>query len=235
MRVLIKSGSIPYRWRLKTPCSLCFQYHQTSSPLCTYCESLLIPLGTACKQCATPLPDAQYNLCGYCIKHPPALDAVFAPYRFEEPLRTLLHDFKYREKLHLSRFLAEKMLTAQPTLFPKNTCFIPVPLHRKRIYERGFNQAAIFATYLAKKLNQPCLLHHIKKIKNTPHQAKLEARIRKKNLRNTFRIKPIPYQQVILIDDLITTGSTANELAHQLKSKNKKKVTLWCIAKTCLD
>ncbi|MCH9755567.1 MAG: ComF family protein [Gammaproteobacteria bacterium] len=194
-----------------------------------------MPLGAACKQCATPLPNAQFNLCGYCIKHPAPLDAVFAPYRFEEPLRTIVHDFKYQEKLHLTPFLAEKMLAVQPTLHPKKTCFIPVPLHKKRIHERGFNQAAILATYLAKKLNQPCLLHHIKKIKNTPQQAKLEARTRKKNLQNTFKLKPVPYQHIILIDDLITTGSTANELAYQLKLQDVKHVTLWCIAKTCLN
>ena len=234
MRALIKNGSIAHQWRLKTPCSLCSGYHQTPEPLCTYCESLLIPLGPACLLCATPLPDAAFTQCGHCIKHPPSLDKVFAPYRFEEPLRTLLHDFKYREKLYLGDYLAEKMLLSSPPHVPKNTCLIPIPLHKKRIHKRGFNQAAILANNLAKKQGLPCLLHQIKKIKNTSPQAELEATARRKNIRNSFKIKPIPYQHVILIDDLITTGSTANELAYQLKLQDVKEVHLWCIAKTCL-
>jgi len=235
MRALIKNGSIAHQWRLKTPCSLCSGYHPTPGPLCTYCESLLIPLGPACTLCATPLPDASFTQCGFCIKHPPSLDKVFAPYRFEEPLRTLLHDFKYREKLYLGDFLAQKMLLSKPTFIPENTCFIPIPLHKKRLHQRGFNQAAILANNLAKKLGEPCLPHYIKKIRNTLPQAELEAKARRKNIRNSFKIKPIPYQRVILIDDLITTGSTANELAYQLKLKGVKEVHLWCVAKTCLD
>ncbi len=234
MRALIKKASITHRWRLKTPCSLCSEYHPTHSPLCTYCESLLMPLGAACAQCATPLPDAHFTQCGHCIKRPPSLDAVFAPYRFEEPLRTLLHDYKYREKLYLSHFLAEKMLLTSPAIIPKNTCFMPIPLHKKRLRKRGFNQAAILVNHLAKKLGKPCLLDHIQKIKNTLPQAALEAKARRQNIRNSFKIKPIPYQHVILIDDLITTGSTANELAYQLKKQGALSVQLWCIAKTCL-
>ncbi len=171
--------------------------------------------------------------CGHCIKHPPPLDAVFASYQFEEPLRALLHDFKYHEKLHLNAFFTEKMQLKAPAFNLKNTCFIPVPLHKKRLKARGFNQAAMLAAYLAKRYKQPCLLHAIRKTKNTQPQAALKADARKKNIRNSFQIKPIPYPEVILIDDLITTGSTANELAYQLKLQGIQKVSLWCIAKTC--
>ncbi|MDX2345369.1 MAG: ComF family protein [Legionella sp.] len=230
-----KAASISHSWRLKTPCGLCAQYHDTFEPLCTYCESLLIPLGAACRQCATPLPDTKILLCGHCIQHPPPLDAVFTPYRFEGPLRTLLHDFKYHEKLHLSLFFAKQMQHTPPAFNPKDTCFMPIPLHKKRIQTRGFNQSAVLARHLAKRFNQPCSLNHIKKIKNTPPQASLPAKTRQKNIRNTFDVQPVTYSHVILIDDLITTGSTANELARQLKSQGCEQVSLWCLAKTCLS
>jgi ComF family protein len=194
-----------------------------------------MPLGPACKQCATPLPDAHITRCGHCIKHPPPLDAVFAPYQFEAPLRTLLHDFKYREKLHLSLFFTKHMQYTPPEFNPSNTCLIPIPLHKKRMRTRGFNQAAVLATDLAQQLNLPCLIQHIQKTKNMPPQAALAAKERKQNIRDTFSIKPITYAHVILIDDLITTGSTANELAHQLKSQGTEQVSLWCVAKTCLN
>ena len=194
--------------------------------------ALFIPLGAACVHCATPLPNTNHTRCGHCIKHSPALDAVFTPYRFEEPLRTLLHLFKYHEQLHLALFLAQKMQQTLPPINPQTTCLIPVPIHPKRMRTRGFNQAALLASHLAKQLKLPCLINTIQKIKNTTPQAELGARARHNNLRGSFSIKAIPYTHVILIDDLITTGSTANELAHQLKKQGVHEVNLWCVAKT---
>ncbi|MDF1678647.1 MAG: ComF family protein [Legionellaceae bacterium] len=235
MRALIKTSSIPHEWHLRTPCNLCLQNHTARTSLCYFCESLLIPLGAACRQCATPLPDTNLTLCGQCIKHPPPIDVVVAPYRFEEPLRTLLHLFKYHEALHLSHFLAEKIRAAAAPITKAKTCLIPVPLHPKKLQKRGFNQAAVLTQHLSKTCGLPALLHHIKKIKNTPPQAALEAKSRQKNIKDSFNVPSIPYSHVILVDDLITTGSTANELARALKLKGVKTVHVWCIAKTCLE
>lgn len=234
MYVLSKAASITQRPLLKMQCCLCSEYHTEKAPICHACEQLLLPLGPACIQCATPLPDDPLSLCGHCIKKTPAIDKVFTIYRFEEPLRTLLHDFKYREKLHLSQFWVQKMLLNPPKISP-NTCLIPVPIHKKRLYLRGFNQAAVLAYRLGKTMNIECSTQHIQKIKNTAPQAELEAKARQKNLRGSFKLAPIHYQHVILVDDLITTGSTANELADQLKKQGVQQVDLWCIAKTCLE
>tara|TARA_R110002126_G_scaffold1177_1_gene6981 strand:- start:1499 stop:2203 length:705 start_codon:yes stop_codon:yes gene_type:complete len=224
-----KISSIPYLLRLKTPCALCRRLHRGPYSVCTFCEHTLVPLGPACQHCATPLIKTTLQLCGHCIKNKPALDHVFASYRFEEPLRTLLHDFKYRESLHLAKFLSSIMGEIHQT-----ECLIPVPSHKKRLRQRGFNHAVILAQHLAKKIQRPCLRSHIQKIKNTPSQAKLDASERRRNLQNAFQIKTLPYQHVTLIDDLITTGSTANELALQLKAQGVARVDLWCVAKTCL-
>ncbi len=226
MRAPIKTHIIPHEWRLKTPCSLCQQYHTSRAPLCGFCESLLIPLGIACKQCATPLPNTNLTLCGQCIKCPPPIDSIVATYRFEEPLRTLLHLFKYHEALYLSHFLANKIHVAAAPLPKAETCLIPVPLHPKKLQTRGFNQAAVLTQHLSKACHLPALLHHIKKIKNTSPQASLEAKLRKKNIKNSFKVPHTPYSHVILVDDLITTGSTANELARMLKLKGAKTVHL---------
>jgi len=173
-------------------------------------------------------------ICGHCIKKKPPIDRVYATYRFEEPLRTLLHEFKYREGLHLGRFLTSLMLQSHDDTDDQTQCLIPVPTHRKRLQERGFNHAAILAKHLAKQIQRPCLLSHIQKVIDTPSQAKLDAPERRRNIKNTFKLKTLPYQHITLVDDLITTGSTANELAFQLKAQGVKHVDLWCIAKTCL-
>lgn len=226
--------SISYLLRLKTPCALCRRLHQGEFSVCTLCENTLMPLGLACKHCATPLFDTKALICRHCIKKKPPIDHVFAAYRFEEPLRTLLHDFKYRENLHLDKFLISLMQKSHINQPYQTECLIPVPTHKKRLKKRGFNHTVILARHLAKQLERPCLSSHIQKIIDTPSQAKLDAAARRRNLQNTFQLKAFPYKHVTLIDDLITTGSTANELAYQLKAQGVRRVDLWCIAKTCL-
>lgn len=233
-----KASSIPHLFRLKTPCALCRRLHNGKFSVCDFCENTLIPLGPACQHCATPLFETEFKqsllICGHCLKQKPALDHVFAAYRFEESLRTLLHDFKYRENLHLSKFLISLMQTSHLDKLNQTECLIPVPTHKKRLRERGFNHTVILAKHLAKHIQRPCLSSHIKKMIDTPSQAKLDAPTRRRNLKNTFKLKPLPYKHVTLVDDLITTGSTANELAFQLKTQGVIRVDLWCIAKTCL-
>ena len=105
-------------------------------------------------------------------------------------------------------------------------------MHPKRLKQRGFNQAAILTKLLARKLNIPYDLTSCQKIINTEPQASLDGEQRQKNLRKAFRCKPLPYEHVTLIDDLLTTGCTANELALTLKKTGVKRVDIWCCART---
>ena len=225
-----KIASIAQMLRLPAICSLCQQYHLNRLAICSECNDLLTPLGPACRYCAEPLPDPAFWVCGRCIPKRPAIDAVMTAYRFEEPLRTLLHEFKYREGLHLLTFLATLMRQALPAAY-QTDCLIPVPMHPKRLRQRGFNQAAELAKYLSRQLNLPCNLNHIQKHVNTAPQAGLSSTERKQNLRHAFQAKPTRYQHVTLIDDLLTTGSTANELARVLKQQGVARVDLWCCAR----
>ena len=110
-------------------------------------------------------------------------------------------------------------------------CIMPIPLHSKRIQQRGFNQAAELAKLLAKKLTIPYDATICKKITNTSPQVGLNAEERRKNLRHSFSAKPTSYHYVLLIDDLITTGSTANEMAKVLKKQGVERVDVWCCAR----
>jgi len=217
--------------RLPAICTLCTQYHQGHLAVCDECLQFITPLGPACRHCATPLPDSTFLVCGQCCLKRPAVDHVISAYRFEEPLRTLLHQFKYREGLYLSSFLTTLMLNAMPTDMHNTQCLIPVPMHPKRLKQRGFNQAAELAKRLAQTLQRPCHRSLCHKIINTAPQAGLNAKQRRHNLRHAFIAKPIPYQHVTLVDDLLTTGSTANELACVLKKQGAVRVDLWCCAR----
>lgn len=200
--------------------------------VCSDCIELITPLGPSCRYCACPLYDASYLVCGQCIKRPPQYDKAIVTYRFEEPLRSLLHHFKYHDGLYLSSFLSQLMLNAWQEHYPQPQCLIPVPMHPEKLKLRGFNQAAVLTKRLARHLNIPYDLTSCQKIINTNPQASLDSGQRQKNLRGAFQIKPLPYQHITLIDDLLTTGSTANELARTLKRSGIKRVDIWCCART---
>lgn len=218
--------------RLPSICALCSQFHRSNLAVCGSCIELLPTLGIACRLCAYPLPDAHHLVCGRCIKSPPHIDRTFVAYRFEEPLRGLLHNFKYYNGLYLSSFLSDLIVQALPDELRKPQCLIPVPMHPKRIKLRGFNQSVILTKSVAKKLRLPFDITSCQKTLNTAPQASLDGKQRQKNLRHAFQTKKIPYQHVALIDDLLTTGATANELALTLKNSGVKQVELWCCART---
>ncbi|MFZ4076886.1 MAG: ComF family protein [Legionellaceae bacterium] len=224
--------SISHLLHLPTYCTLCTQQHRGPWSVCLACASYLLPLGPACKHCATPLPNTTLPLCGPCAVKQPAIDTVFTSFRFEEPLRGLLHDFKYNEQLHLGGFFADLIVKALNNDALQTECLIPVPMHPKRLKERGFNQAALLTQHIAQRTKKPYTLFSCKKLVHTAQQAHLNARTRQMNLNNAFSSKPLPYQHVTLIDDLITTGSTANALASCLKRTGIRQVDVWCCAKT---
>lgn len=216
--------------RLPAPCVLCHDYHRRPYAVCEPCETLLKPISNPCQYCGIALSDTLFKTCGHCIKKRPYFDRVLCAYLFREPLRTLLHDYKYQHALYLRSFLVKLMLQALPSNYHSD-CLIPVPLHRSRLKQRGFNQAAELTKLLAKKCRLPYSLTLCEKTINTPPQVGLHASARRQNLRRSFRVHPCDYQHITLIDDLITTGSTANELARRFKQQGVKQVDVWCCAR----
>lgn len=223
--------SIAQRIHLPSICVLCNQFHRTALAVCPPCIELLPSIEPACMHCAFPLPDKDYLICGHCIKSPPHFDRATIGYYFEEPLRGLLHRFKYHNGLYLGSFLAQLILNSwkKSPSFPQ--CLIPVPMHPNKIKSRGFNQTILLARILSKQLNIPLDLLTCKKKINTLAQAELNGQTRKQNIKNAFSIQPNQYQHVALIDDLLTTGSTVNELARSLKKSGIQQVDIWCCAR----
>ena len=226
-----KMASISQRLRLPAICSLCNQYHRGRLAICVECLQHIKPIGPACYHCASPLPEGDFLICGHCCKNKPYVDQVIAAYHFEEPLRTLLHEFKYHEGLYLCSFLATLIANAIPPAAKNTQCLIPVPMHPKRLCQRGFNQAAELTKQLGHSLKLPYDLSLCKKITNTAPQASLNADQRRKNLQNAFSAGLLPYQHVTIVDDLLTTGSTVNELAKILKKQGVVQVDVWCCAR----
>jgi ComF family protein len=172
------------------------------------------------------------NKCGQCLSHPPSYDRVLAPFAYAEPVRQLIANYKYRRKLAIGSIFTDELVEHLIESPLKVEAILPVPLHPGRLRQRGFNQALELARPIARQLNLPLLINHVKRHKNTAEQASLSGQQRRANLKNAFtQAKDIAYESIAIVDDVMTTGSTVEELSRLLKKNGVKYVEVWCIAR----
>nr|WP_005573134.1 hypothetical protein [Aggregatibacter actinomycetemcomitans] len=161
--------------------------------------------------------------------------------RYNEPLSTLIHRFKFQNQFWLDRTLARLLYLAirdarRTHRLPLPEVILPVPLHHFRQWRRGYNQADLLAQQLAKWFKIPVDNGLLLRTKRTPTQRGLTAKDRRHNLKNAFRIstndRHFPYRSVALVDDVITTGSTLNEIAKRLRQANVVHIQVWGLART---
>ncbi len=201
--------------------------------LCPGCLTDLPRNRTACRRCAIPI-GLGHTLCARCRRQPPAFDATIAPWLYQGSMIHLIHRLKHLGQQPyarlLGRLLAEQ-LAAQPT--PRPELILPVPAHRLGLRERGFNQAVEIARALSRANGMPMRTDLLKKTRATAHQSTLTREQRLKNLRSAFSLRDeIPARHVVLLDDVITTGATTQELAKLLKRHGIERVDVWALART---
>ena len=208
-------------------CLLC---GEESGPelLCAACAAELPALAEHCPQCA--LPSRAGAVCGSCLDRPPHYDRTLALWRYEFPCDRLVQALKYRARLALSGFFA-RSLASRP--LPEVDLIVPMPLHPKRLAERGFNQALEIARGLARRLGRPIEPRGALRVKDTPPQTRLPYEERAKNVRGAFLCKlDLSGASVAVVDDVMTTGATLNELARALKRAGATRVENFVIART---
>ncbi|PPC92124.1 MAG: phosphoribosyltransferase [Methylobacter sp.] len=216
-------------WLLPS-CILCGNQGFNGMDLCSHCFAQFELNQSQCLCCAQPFEDntAGNALCGQCQLKPPAFDQVFAPFLYAGNMRYLITTLKFNANYKNARLMAQLMISRLNGSMVLPECLIPMPLHHKRYKQRGFNQAIEIAKGLSAQLNIPTVLTGCARIRDTAHQTGQSAKNRKKNLNQAFRvIKPLTKQHVAIIDDVMTTGSTANELAATLKKHGVCKVDVW--------
>lgn len=218
-------------WRLFPPsCVLCQAPGQPGIDLCKLCEADLPHNRTACSQCAKPLPMA--GLCGACLAKPPAFDACQAAFSYQAGVAALVRGLKFQQQLANARLLAQLMLPSLEALNERPDLILPVPLHPERLKERGFNQSLELASYLGRALDIPVDTKSCARIKATLPQSSLGKKERKKNVRNAFALRgSLKARHLVLVDDVITTGNTLEELARLCKKAGVEKVSAWCAAR----
>jgi len=202
--------------------------------LCTTCRDSLPLADSRCQRCAVYLPSPDASLCGQCISKPPPQDAAYTAFRYRPPVRSLLQDLKYNHRLHLANWLADRFSeTLSSSHHPIQVdCLIPVPLHPGRQRLRGFNQATELARRISRNLNLALETGCLQRHRATPRQTGLNMRERKQNLRDAFYLHQnrLP-QSCALVDDVVTTGATSQELATLLKKNGVQHVEIWSIAR----
>ena len=221
---------------LPPSCVLCGERGQAPIlDLCRPCAQDLSLNLHACHQCAAPLagPVADALICGRCLRQPPRFDRAFVPFRYTYPLDQLIRAFKYRGILSYGRvlgsLLAERLSARQ---MPTPELIVPVPLYPSRQRERGFNQASELARPISQSLNVPFDERLCRRIRATADQTELDARSRRRNVRRAFEVTgKIGLRHVAVLDDVLTTGSTANEVTRVLKRAGVETVEIWAVAR----
>lgn len=206
------------------PCLSSFT--EANSPLCHFCGR---PFGSG---------GGEDHACADCLEARPCFDIARAPYLYEGPLMTAVHELKYGRKAYLARSLGPLLASYAVTWLGSpagKLLVLPVPLHPRRLRDRGFNQSLLLARYVASSLNADLDCLSLRRTRFTQPQTGLTGEERKKNVRKAFGVVAktgLKGKSLLLIDDVATTGSTLNECARVLKKAGVKEVCCLVLART---
>ena len=219
------------RYLLSPVCVTCGQAAEGEMDLCRGCLAAMPYLGHACRRCALPL--AQAGVCGHCLKSPPPFEQTFSLFRYAHPVDHLIQQLKFNRRLVNARLLAVLMAEAlrqQEQRLPD--LIVPVPLHRRRLQTRGYNQAVELARPISKQLGVPMDFDCCQRVRATAVQSDLLAKQRRANIRGAFEVNDsLCGLQVAIIDDVMTTGNTVTELAQVMRERGARIVDIWVCAR----
>jgi ComF family protein len=199
--------------------------------LCHACAAELPALGPHCPQCANAVTADQH--CGACLVAPPAFDATLAVWRYTYPLDRLVQALKYGGRLALADGFGRALASRVAAHATAIDLIVPMPLHEKRLRARGFNQAVEIARALARCGGKTAIdTRALVRRRDTPAQAGLPHDARAGNVRGAFACTvPLDGMRIALIDDVMTTGATADAAARALKRAGAAHVENWVVAR----
>ena len=217
------------------PCVLCGAMGHNDLDLCSPCYSEFRKLRPVCARCALPLhaSDHQQRLCGSCQQSPPPYAFVYRFADYAPPLDRLIQQLKFNQKLHLARLLGTLMARdIQQLALALPDVLLPVPLHKQRLQQRGYNQAVEVARILATTLQVELDIHSCVRHTSTREQTGLSAKQRKINIKGAFHVRnAMQDKHVAIVDDVMTTGSTVSEISHALPKQGARRVDVWVCAR----
>jgi ComF family protein len=211
-------------------CPACRQIVENNGRFCLACwTGLTFITDPVCAACGAPFdidrgPGAR---CGACLATPPRFGAARAALAYAGTARTVLLGFKHGDRQHLVDIMAPQLVRAGRGWFGPDTVLVPVPLHRRRLWQRGFNQAALLARGVARRTGTSLAVDALVRVKPTRSSRGLGRRARADNVRGAFRVaRPdrIKGKEIIIIDDVLTTGATAEACTRMLLRSGAREV-----------
>ncbi|MGC3964775.1 MAG: ComF family protein [Rhodocyclaceae bacterium] len=200
------------------------------APVCDMCVADVPELpAQRCALCG--LPTVRGATCGRCLHRLPHFDATCAAFVYAFPVRELLLSLKAGHGFELAGWFAAHMAHAWPT--ERVNAIVAMPLHRRRLRERGFNQSMELARRIGRSVGVPVWMHAVERVRDTPHQTGLRLRGRRNNLRGAFACtRRFDGLHVVVVDDVMTSGTSCDELARVLKRAGARRVTCMVAART---
>ncbi len=212
-------------------CTLCAA--TSAAQVCDACTGALPWLAqeNICPVCARFSPTGQ--VCGHCLKTPPAFYRTLSLLEYRFPANHLISRFKYGQQLHLADWFAEQFIQRLALTGTAADVIVPVPLHPNRLKQRGFNQSQLLSEKLARGLNRAHLPDLVQRTLDTSQQAGLSRKERTRNMRHAFACNGnVRGLHLAVVDDVITTGSTADSLCRTLLDAGAAQVEVWSMART---
>lgn len=223
-------------------CPLCGDAIAQQDGLCTACwGNLAIPTGDQCARCQHPLsgPAEPGSECAACLASPPKHRGIAAGTLYNEPSRKLVLAFKHGGRITLASLMAGLVAARLPAL-DGEWVIVPVPLHRWRLWRRGYNQAAVLARALGRRTGRTVLVDALLRTRATPTLGGLGKRDRRKALAGAItahpgRVAAIKGKAIILVDDVLTSGATTDACITALKKAGAQQVLIACFARVMVD
>ncbi len=218
----------------KQSCVLCFETAKFC--VCKTCESSFVTNDNRCLCCAVRLPSSfSLNFCGECLSHSPAFSKTYVLYDYSHACAQLIKQFKFNHQLCIGDYFAHQLHNLYCSIIKENGSYdaiIPLPLSRVRIKERGYNQTHELLRIIAKNTNAIIDTKNVRRIKATKPLSSLNLVQRKKEIKGAFSAQAMPYKKVLLVDDVMTTGSSLNELAKTITKVGVESCDVLILART---
>ena len=217
-------------------CLACGTAVDGTGRLCAACWGGLTFLGEpACGRCGTPFDaDSHAPFCAACLRHPPDYDRARAVLAYDDASRPLLLSFKHGDRTDAGpTYGAWLARAAEPLLARGVDLVVPVPLHRWRLLSRRYNQSALLAQALARRIGRPYAAAALRRTRQTRSQGHLSAAARERNVRGAFAADAglVKGKAVLLVDDVLTSGATLGACARALKRAGARSVQAVTLAR----
>ncbi|MBT8432921.1 MAG: ComF family protein [Altererythrobacter sp.] len=228
-------------------CPICGNATADQGGLCAPCWSeLVIPGEPACATCSRPFPSDMTTgdgvQCAVCLERMPKHSGIYAATIYNDASRKLILSFKHGRKLALARQIAEMIGSKLPQTDGEasSPLLVPVPLHRWRLWRRGYNQSALLALELEKFGKGKALVEGLYRIRNTPMLGGMRRKQREKTLSGAVRLNPpratmLSGQDVMLVDDVLSSGATSDACTRVLLKGGARSVSIACFARVMSD